>query len=91
MLGWKGFRLSRTLEFRPASLYVRSNTAGDVLVNGVRRGRTREVIEVPLDRATDTVNVEITAPGHRAFRGVRRLRAGRVEEMDAALVPEMAQ
>lgn len=89
--GEGNFRLSRTLEFRPASLYVRSNTLGDVTVNGVRRGRTREVIEVPIDRATDTVNVEVTAPGHRAFRGVRRLRAGRVEEMDAALIPETAQ
>ena len=89
--GEGSFRVSRTLEFRPASLYVRSNTPGDVRVNGIPRGRTREVIEVPINRATDTVNVEVTAPGHRAFRGVRRLRAGRVEEMDAALVPETAQ
>lgn len=85
------FRLSRTLEFRPASVYIRSNTPGDVTVNGVARGRTREVLEVPLNRASDTVNIEVTAPGHRPYTGVLRLRAGRMDELAVTLSPEMAQ
>ncbi|MBK8171091.1 MAG: serine/threonine protein kinase [Sandaracinaceae bacterium] len=85
------FRLSRTLEFRPASVYVRSNVAGDVSINGTRLGRTREVLEVPLNRASDTVNVVVTAPGHRPYTGVLRLRAGRVDELDITLPAEIAQ
>lgn len=89
--GEGNFRLSRTLEFRPASVYIRSNTPGDVTVNGVARGRTREVLEVPLNRASDTVNIEVTAPGHRPYTGVLRVRAGRMDELAVTLSPEMAQ
>lgn len=83
------FELPLTLEFRPASVYVVANVLGDVQVTGSgeapARGRTREILSVPMARADDTRRLTVTAEGHRVYTGVIRLRAGQLTEHRATL------
>jgi hypothetical protein len=65
------FFLSHRLRFRPAGLYVVSNTPANVVVgNGLASGRTRSVIQVqqPDDMYANHV-VRITGEGHDPLAG----------------------
>jgi serine/threonine-protein kinase len=72
------------LQFRPAGLYVVSNTPANVVVDGGNvSGRTRSVIQVPQPGGMfQTHSIRITADGHKEVVREVRLRAGQVETID---------
>jgi serine/threonine-protein kinase len=68
--------LAKRLPFRPARLYVVSNHPADVLVgNGKARGRTRELIAVPMDAFATGMPITVTRPGFVPYTSSVRLRA----------------
>ena len=82
------------LPFRDARLYVVSNAPGDVSVasgsGAGARGRTREILSVPMRRAEDTRRIAIGAPGYARYTASVRLRAGALTEQRVTLIPEAA-
>ena len=85
--GREPFVLARTLEFRPARLYVEANVPADVVVDdGAVRGRSRSIISVPLGRSVEeTHRITVTAPGHQPFTTTVRLKANVVATVEADL------
>jgi serine/threonine-protein kinase len=87
--GTSPFVVTHRLRFRPAGLYVVSNTPANVVVgNGKASGRTRSVIQVPQpdDMYANHV-VHITGEGHEPVHTEVRLRAGQVETIEVTLQP----
>jgi hypothetical protein len=83
------FTLAHRLRFRPAGLYVVSNTPANVVVgNGLASGRTRSIIQVqqPDDMFASYV-VQISGEGHKPITTEVRLRAGQIEEITVTLEP----
>ncbi|MFW6087761.1 MAG: hypothetical protein ACODAG_11195, partial [Myxococcota bacterium] len=81
--------ISKQLPVRPAGLYVVSNAPGDVEVgDGLAKGRTREVLRVPMEGDVErVVRIAVTASQHGDYTGAVRLRAGRVVETRVRLEP----
>jgi hypothetical protein len=80
------------LPFRPARVYVVSDVPADVQIDdGAAVGRTRSLINVPVERAyIERRRISVTAPGHEAYTGSIQLRAGQVTQLDVALKPSEA-
>lgn len=80
------------LPFRPARVYVVSAIPADVAIDdGAAVGRTRSLINVPVQRAyIERRRISVTAPGHEAYTGTIQLRAGQVTQLDVALKPSAA-
>ncbi len=86
--GQEPFELSMRLAYRAARLYVVANVPGDVAITGAGgtvRGRTREILSVPMVGMDDTRRLTVTAEGHQVYTGVARLRAGQLTEHRASL------
>ncbi len=81
--------LSYRLKFRPAALYVVSNVPADVRVDdGLVRGRSRAVIDVPLEqRLRENHSVTVSASGHRDQTVDIQLSAGQLSTVPVTLVP----
>lgn len=79
--------LTYRLKFRPAALYVVSNVPADVRVDeGVVRGRSRAVIDVPLEqRQRENHSVTVSAPGHRDQTVEVQLSAGQLATVPVTL------
>jgi hypothetical protein len=78
--------LAHRLRFRPAGLYVKSNTPADVFVDNVLRGRTWSVIQVPQpDDMIAPHVIRVSAEGHREQVREVRLRAGQLESVEITL------
>jgi len=79
--------MAHRLRFRPAGLYVVSNTPANVVVDdGGARGRSRSVIQVPQpDDMFGTHVVRISADGHQEVVREVRLRAGQLETIEVTL------
>jgi serine/threonine-protein kinase len=79
--------VAHRLRFRPAGLYVVSNTPANVVVDdGGARGRSRSVIQVPQpDDMFGTHVVRISADGHEEVVREVRLRAGQLETIEVTL------
>jgi hypothetical protein len=87
--GTTPFVVAHRLRFRPAGLYVVSNTPANVVVgNGLASGRTRSVIQVqqPDDMYANHL-VRISGDGHEPVTTEVRLRAGQVETIEVTLRP----
>lgn len=84
--------VSVKLPFRPARVYVVSAVPADVEIDdGAAVGRTRSLINVPVERAyIERRRISVTAPGHEAYTGTIQLRAGQVTQLDVALKPSAA-
>jgi hypothetical protein len=80
------------LAFRPARVYVVSDVPADVEVDdGAAIGRTRSLINVPIERAyIERRRISVTAPGREAYTGSIQLRAGQVTQLDVVLKPSAA-
>ncbi|MDD9972251.1 MAG: serine/threonine-protein kinase [Myxococcales bacterium] len=76
--------VARSLEFKPAGLYVVTERPANVSVNGgAVRGRTRSVLQVPHERALlQTHVVIVSADGFEPFRASVQLRAGQVKTLE---------
>jgi len=89
--GASPYVLSRTLPFRPARLYVVSDVPADVRVSagagGAARGRTREIVSVPMAGADDVREVSVRAPGYAPYSAMVRLEAGQLAEHPVRLRP----
>jgi hypothetical protein len=87
--GLGSYVLSHRLHFRPAMLFVASNTPANVVVDdGAVRGRTWSVIQVPQPNDMNATHViRVTTDGHRPFVHEVRLRAGQLERVDIKLEP----
>jgi hypothetical protein len=74
------FTVARRLRFRPAGLYVVTDTPANVVVDGGKaEGRSRNVINVSgLEDMTETHRITVSAKGHRDHEQEVRLEAGRV-------------
>jgi eukaryotic-like serine/threonine-protein kinase len=85
--GTGSFVVAHKLRYRPAGLYVVSNTPADVLIDdGAARGRTWSVIQVPQPNDMFAPHViRISAAGHRDTVREVRLRAGQVERIEVKL------
>jgi hypothetical protein len=79
--------VSHRLRFRPAGLYVVSNTPANVVVDdGGAQGRSRSVIQVPQpDDMLGTHVVRVSAEGHQEVVREVRLRAGQLETIEVTL------
>ncbi len=79
--------LEHRLTFRPAGLYVVSNTPANVVVDrGSVAGRTRSIIQVPQTGGMfQTHEIRVSADGHKDMVREVRLRAGQVETVDIVL------
>jgi hypothetical protein len=79
--------MAHRLRFRPAGLYVVSNTPANVVVDdGGARGRSRSVIQVQQpDDMFGTHVVRISADGHQEVVREVRLRAGQLETIEVTL------
>jgi eukaryotic-like serine/threonine-protein kinase len=86
------FVLKHRLRFRPAGLYVISNTPANVVVgNNMASGRSRSVIQVPQpDDMFASHVVRISSDGHAPVVTEVRLRAGQVETIEVTLQPSAA-
>jgi eukaryotic-like serine/threonine-protein kinase len=70
-----------TLSFRPARMYIVSSAPAETEIlgpTGVSRGRTREILSVPMDALERTVTYTVTAADHQVYTGHVRLRAGQM-------------
>src|SRR5690606_37243375 len=79
-----------SLSFRPARLYVVSSAPAEAEIRGptgVSRGRTREILSVPMDALERTVTYTVTAADHQVYTGQVRLRAGQMASPHVDLVP----
>lgn len=81
--------LSHRLKFRPAALYIVSNVPADVRVgDGVATGRSRTVIDVPLEqRLRETRTVTVSASGHAEVTLEVQLSAGQLATVPVKLQP----
>ena len=78
--------IAHRLRFRPAGLYVKSNTPADVFVDNVLRGRTWSVIQVPQPEDLIAPHlIRVSAEGHREQVREVRLRAGQLESVEITL------
>jgi hypothetical protein len=82
--------VSAKLAFRPARVYVVSDVPADVDIGeGAATGRTRNLINVPVERSyIERRRISVTAPGHEAYTGSVQLRAGQVTQLEVALEPQ---
>ena len=78
--GTDPFTIVKRLKFRPAGLYVVTETPANVVVDEGRvNGRSRSVIEVgDMDNLTESHRIRVSAEGHNEHTQVVRLRAGQV-------------
>ncbi|UJR85944.1 serine/threonine-protein kinase [Sandaracinus amylolyticus] len=77
--GEGNYLLRRTLESRPARLFVYTNVPASVVVGeDVARGRANGLIAVPITATSrrDEFEYTVTAEGHREYRGRVALSAG---------------
>jgi hypothetical protein len=90
--GASPFVVKQRLRFRPAGLYVISNTPANVVVgDNMASGRTRSVIQVPQpDDMFASHVVRISSEGHAPVVTEVRLRAGQVETIEVTLQPNAA-
>jgi hypothetical protein len=81
--------VSAQLEFREARLYVVTDVPADVSVgDGLAKGRTRALINVPITRSLiEKHSISVTAPGRQAYTGTVQLRAGKVTQHNIDLFP----
>jgi len=90
--GTSNYVVAHRLSYRPAGLFVRSNTPANVVVDqGAVVGRTWSVIQVPQPNdmfATHTLRV--SAEGHRDEVREVRLRAGQIERIEVTLATSEA-
>lgn len=81
--------VARSLSFRPARVYVVSPVPADVVVEiegtVVARGRSRELVRVPMGDLEAAGRIVVTAEGYRGYTGPVRLRAGEVAQASATL------
>lgn len=70
--------LRKSLRFKPARVYVVTNVPADVDVQGRVRGRSREVLSVPLDALEERLSVRLSAPGYVETSIPLTLRAGKL-------------
>lgn len=78
------------LTFRPARLYVVSSAPAEAEIRGplgAVRGRTREILTIPMDALERTVTYTVTAADHQVYTGQVRLRAGQMASPQVQLVP----
>ncbi|MDD9933331.1 MAG: protein kinase [Myxococcales bacterium] len=81
------FTVAKQLRFRPAGLYVVSDTHANVSIDdGKIAGRTRNVIQVPgLRDMTETHRVRVSAEGYEDYVQQVRLKAGQVVTVKVAM------
>jgi len=74
------FAIEKRLKFRPAGLYVVTETPANVIVDEGRiEGRSRSVIEVgDMDNLTESHSIKVSAEGHNEHTQMVKLRAGQV-------------
>jgi hypothetical protein len=84
--------VARTLQYRPARLYVVTDTPADVVIfpqtGPSVRGRSREFLTVPLGSTDAQVRLVVTAEGRADYTGQVRLRAGALVERTVVLGPQ---
>ena len=85
--GIGAFTVARKLQFRPAGLYVVTNTPANVSVDdGKAAGRSRSVIQVPgLTDLVEMHRIRVSAEGHRDQVQDVRLQAGQVVTVEVAM------
>jgi serine/threonine-protein kinase len=80
--GARDYELSVKLKYKPARLYLKGPAPPEASVRitlpGNRRisGRIREILRIPMSSLQASAQVEIRAPGYRAYKSVVKLRAG---------------
>jgi serine/threonine-protein kinase len=80
--GARDFELPVKLRYKPARLYLKGPAPADATVRitlpGNRKltGRIREILRIPMSSLRASAQVQIRAPGYRAYKSVVRLRAG---------------
>ena len=81
------FAVSQRLKYRPAGLYVVTNTPANVSVDdGKISGRSRSVIQVPdLSDLVETHRIRVSAEGRRDHVQEVRLQAGQVVTVEVAM------
>jgi len=89
--GTGSYVVTHRLRFRPAVLYVVSNTPADVLVDDKVRGRTYSVIRIPQPNDMWAPHViRVSAEGHRPAQQEVRLQAGQLKQIEVKLEREVA-
>jgi eukaryotic-like serine/threonine-protein kinase len=85
--GTGAYPISPRLKFRPAGLYVVTDTPANVSVDGGKvSGRSRSVIQVPdLSDLIETHSIRVSAEGHRDHTQEVRLQAGQVITVQVAM------
>ncbi len=81
------FELTQRLKFRPAGLYVVTNTPANVSVDGGKiSGRSRSLIQIPdLNEQVETHHIRVSAVGHHDHVQDVRLQAGQVVTVQVAM------
>lgn len=81
------FAVAPRLKFRPAGLYVVSDTPANVSIDGGKiSGRTRSVIQIPhLADLVEVHSIRVSADGHRDHTQDVRLQAGQVITVQIAM------
>jgi serine/threonine-protein kinase len=80
--GARDFELPVKLRYKAARLYLKGPAPADATVQitlpGNRKltGRIREILRIPMRSLQASAQVDIRAPGYRAYKSVVRLRAG---------------
>ena len=84
------------LRWKPALLLVRAVTGSDavsltadVLVDGRLAGRTGQVVALPIqgDESSRTIDLQVSAPGHRSATRSLLVRANQSSQVDVTLPP----
>ena len=85
--GDEPFPITQRLKFRPAGLYVVTNTPANVVVDdGAVSGRSRNVIQISdMSDLVETHHIRITADGHEDKVQDVRLQAGQVVTVEVPL------
>jgi hypothetical protein len=85
--GEGAFTVSQRLRYRPAGLYVVTNTPANVSIDGGKiSGRSRSVIQVPdLSDLVETHHIRVSAEGHHDYVQDVRLQAGQVVTVEVAM------
>jgi serine/threonine-protein kinase len=86
--GAEPLSVTKRLRFRPAGLYVVTDTPANVTIDGGRvSGRSRSVIQVPdMESLTETHRIRISAEGHADLEQDVRLRAGQVVTVPVRMI-----
>ena len=80
--GTRDFELAVKLRYKPARLYLKGPTHADATVQitlpGNRRiaGQIREILRIPMSSLQASAQVQVSAPGYKAYKSVVQLRAG---------------